>query len=212
MKKFIYLAILLLLGVTIFSTSCKDDKEDEPVIPPEDTLTTPPPAPTVADSLQGTWYSFAAKVEGTIPSPGASYDLSTSDFLILTYDTLKFSNSDLTHSWTRPSSASNWNNKYLYGDFSIANTIMTHTVDSQRVWNGFILSYDADGTVSYNHTFEVSFATTDSVAPYTKDTLTLIMTGTTEITNNNYEPLLSLHADASASNAPLVTIKFARVE
>ncbi len=208
MKKFIYLMMLLLVGLTFFS-SCKDDEKEEPAINPEDTITVPPP--TTADSLQGVWYSYAATIQG----PSNTYTLTTTDFVILGYDTLKFDGTNVSHIWDATTPSGNWPPKLLTGTFGASNGVLTNAITSQTIWGGIGWGIPNTNLVNDTYLYDISFATTPSAAPYTKDTLTLVMEGNTVITANYYNPTIDvylLNPGTSSSDNPTLTINFKRVQ
>lgn len=207
MKKIFYLLALLLLSLT-FVVSCdgSSDKKDEPELPPPP----PPPAPTTADSLQGTWYSYEAKIAGTVPASGP-YTFTTGNLIILTRDTLNFSSNNISHTWNPVSPSANFPHKVLSGTFSVTNGVLTNAMTSMRMWYTMPPSSPTTA-VTENHIYKISFKTNVSPARYSKDTLTLVMTGSAEITNNKYNPAMGIAANpnTSSGNEPIITLKFKR--
>lgn len=207
MRKLFYLLMLLLLSFTCI-VSCSSDNNGEPEVPVEPPP--PPPPPTKADSLQGVWCSYYASIKGTAPlSP--TYEFTT-NLIILGYDTLKFSGSNVTHKWMPLTISPNWARKTLTGTFNITGAGLTNSITYESVWIESIEAYE-NNTVSYNHTYTTTFSAFPGIAPYTKDTLTLIMNGATEITANSYNNAMGMSGNTgtNAINEPIITLKFKRI-
>lgn len=206
MKKLMY--VFAILAATLWlNVSCSSDKNDEPEEPQvTDTIPTPP-APTTSDSLQGTWYGFSGQIQGTSPV-GTVHELTLA---ICDYDTLTFSGTSVTQKWWLPTyTNTSFPHKILRGTFSISNNILTNAMTSMDIWDTFDNTPSYNQVISENHTYKLSFATNPTKAPYTKDTLTLVMTGATEINTNGFGSTMTIYSDAEAADNPKLTLKFAR--
>ncbi|MBN1462966.1 MAG: hypothetical protein JXQ69_01575 [Paludibacteraceae bacterium] len=206
MKKLMYVFAILTATLWLNSSCSESDKKDEPEEPEVPVTPPAPPAPTTSDSLQGTWYGFYGEIQGTTPV-GTVYELALP---ICNYDTITFSGSSVTQKWWIPTPTSAWKHKILRGTFSISNNILTNAMTSMDIWDNNNDQPDYNVVIAENHTYKLSFATNPTKAPYTKDTLTLVMTGATEITNNGFGPTMTIYPDANAEENPKLTLKFAR--
>lgn len=207
MKKLLYVFAILTATLWLNISCSESDKKDEPEDP--EVPVTPPPAPTTSDSLQGTWYGFYGEIQGT----GPVHELTIE---ICDYDTITFSGTAVTQKWWVPTQKTNWPHKILRGTFSVSNNILTNAMTSRDTWVTDPnppykdIPDDVNVAISENHTYKLSFATNPTKAPYTKDTLTLVMTGKTEITTNGFSPTMTIYLDAKATETTKLTLKFKR--
>lgn len=208
MKKLLYVFAILTATLWLNISCSESDKKDEPEEPEVPVTPPPPPAPTTSDSLQGTWYGFYGEIQGTTPV-GTVHELTLD---ICDYDTITFSGSAVTQIWRIPSPSSSWPRKILRGSFSISNNILTNAMTSKDLWDYNDNTPEYNIAISENHTYKLSFATNPTKAPYTKDTLTLVMTGATEITTNGFSPAMNLpgNTGTALTNNPIIKLKFKR--